>query len=317
VNFKTLAGFERRPPASQTAVQSAFYQALYCLEQARQQDFQAPHLMRQTLEHLQQAIAQDPRQLEAHLVLAGLLLLLGQADQALKSLNQARALAPEGPRVLEMLGLYREYLQLQQQPEAQLLLDVLADFRQQQQPLPAEQHQAWLEQLIPALIQQEMQIPETFRPDHTSARLQQLIQAVAEREQRLSELQAQLSLLERESDTLGLHLQLRPLEQNLLRYRQAEALCRRFVQIQRACDRTVLSTERLLEQVRQFRRAGGSCLTPEWESALNELLDRCDLIADQLDALAAEGHDHRCLDPGYAFLLQQVGGLQETLEEWD
>lgn len=130
-------------------------------------------------------------------------------------------------------------------------------------------------------------------------------------------LTAQLLDLDRagELETAQLHLNFEPLQQRLRLYDEILRMCGVFAELQR----------RLLSEVAEVKDASSALARqflpnhlPKFEQGLEMFQDRCDAVADQLDAIEAQGHDIGELVPVYEqwmALIEQFGDiLDERIE---
>jgi len=128
----------------------------------------------------------------------------------------------------------------------------------------------------------------------------------------LTDVQRRVVTLEADTDTLTLQQWVTPLEMGVRRWQQLIDASQQRQELQRRSTALTAEVQDLYRAVDDQRG------TPrEWEQTLESLLDRCDLLADDLDALDAAGQDIALLMPAYEFLSFQLEGLRDYVDEQD
>lgn len=115
-------------------------------------------------------------------------------------------------------------------------------------------------------------------------------------------LSQQLDIINEDIDIAPLQRQLYPVEQRLNTYQKWLAVSRMACQLAEHTTEYVRQTVAALEQ------------QPLPEPLLDPLLDGCDAIADQIDALQAQGYGTEGLEQIYGQLTQKVMEFQDLLE---
>jgi len=115
-------------------------------------------------------------------------------------------------------------------------------------------------------------------------------------------LSQQLDIINEDIDIAPLQRQLHPVEQRLNAYQRWLELSRITCQLAERTDDYFQQTVAALEQ------------EPLPESLLDPLLDGCDAIADQIDALQAQGYGTEGIEQLYGQLTQKVTQFQDLLE---
>jgi chromosome segregation ATPase len=286
----TIHGPPATPIVDLNAANAACQRGYALLEQARRQRTHAPRLLEQAAEAFSAALRQQPEQARACLGLGYLFLLVDQPQQALQFLHQARRLEPLNPEARLWIQQAERALSPYHSPHS----------RHERETEPVEQT---LHDLIHAFSQAP--VPQPVCEPLALASLQQQVQQL---QHQLDHLNTQLDQLESEHDTLGWRQQLRPLEERLHQFRGV-------IQTSEALRETAEQIRAGRQQVAELRQAG--LARARFERELEALLDRCDALADRLDAFEADGHEIQVLLAPYELLLQEVGQLQELLDEWN
>lgn len=127
-------------------------------------------------------------------------------------------------------------------------------------------------------------------------------------------LTAQLADLDRrgEIETARLHMNFEPLLQRLRLCDEALRICGVFSELgQRLARELAEVKEACVALAKQFLPNH----LPKFEQGLEIFQDRCDALADQLDALENQGHDIAELVPGYEAWMAQIEQFSEILDE--
>lgn len=124
----------------------------------------------------------------------------------------------------------------------------------------------------------------------------------------------QLAALEKPGDheTSQLHKNFEPLLQRLHLYEEAIKISAVFTQLQQRIQNEIHEVlEATLALAKQFLPNH----LPRFESGLEQFQDRCDAVADQLDALESQSHDIQPLVILYEKWLAHVETFTEVLDE--
>ncbi|HEY9842861.1 MAG TPA: hypothetical protein V6D23_20510, partial [Candidatus Obscuribacterales bacterium] len=141
--------------------------------------------------------------------------------------------------------------------------------------------------------------------------IEQLQKQNEELEDRVRGFDRQITLLDQDFDTSELRRRLRPLEVMLQRYQKAlevsESMQMIHKQLQGLIDTVRGISARVQNPVpEQLQRA---------EAEIESLMDSCDWVADQLDALDNQGHDIGPLEYSYKILAAIIEQVRDTVDE--
>jgi DNA repair exonuclease SbcCD ATPase subunit len=244
----------------------------------------------------QQAQRLRPQSPEPCLGLAYLALLEDQPQVALFHLERGLELAPTDTTLQTM----------QQQAQARLA-EIEAAGERHPSVMDEGALRTYLRDQVRALM--EIQVPS---PTQEPEILRQATAQWRYWRQVLTDVQRRVAELEPDTDTLALQQWVSPLESGVRRWQQLIDSS----QQRQGLQHTITA---LTEEVQGLYRAvdDQQGTRSEWETRLESLLDRCDLLADDLDALDATGQDIGLLMPGYEFLSFQLEGLRDYVDEQD
>ena len=125
------------------------------------------------------------------------------------------------------------------------------------------------------------------------------------------EIRNTLNTLDQEIDISPLQLQLKPFEMMLRRYTQFIEASQRLIDLkQRIRDESAL----VLSQIREGQGVADPSDVAILRENLESILDQCDKIADQMDAVEAMGFDNSVLMADYDKLIRYVEALQEEID---
>lgn len=140
------------------------------------------------------------------------------------------------------------------------------------------------------------------------------IQSLKEMLDKYAEIQADLSkqlvLVDSEMDSGMLHKQFQFFTGQVKRLANLIRISDEFNSILHALDQHTRQCRQLLLEARNQPE------TLRLEPELEALLDRCDFVADQLDALDEKGYDILPLKPAYRSFMHSLTELQDLLEEF-
>lgn len=244
----------------------------------------------------QQAQRLRPQSPEPCLGLAYLALLEDQPQVALFHLERGLELAPEDTT-----------LQTMQQQAQERLAEIEAAGEGHPSVMDEGALRTHLRDQVRALM--EIRVPS---PTQEPEALRQATAQWRYWRQVLTDAQRRVAELELETDTLALQQLVAPLEAGVRRWQQ---LIDSSQQRQELQEKIATLTEEVQGLYRAVDDQIGTRI--EWDARLESLLDRCDLLADDLDALDAAGQDIGLLMPGYEFLSFQLEGLRDYVDEQD
>lgn len=216
-----------------------------------------------------------------------------------------------------------------QNEDARTLLDQMSQNRPQARPADSSSSQN-----IPELDDTDPDYDELY--DQTETQINRLVQEVSsfspkdfgvrterfaiekmERKyagliQKQDQLLADLQFVEKEIDCDELRARLRPFNLFLERCRQILAKSWQQVELQQ-----ILNDHNIWIRKELIRIGRGDQLPDDFsQKRFEHLLEDCDALADQLDALEQEGHDVSGLVQSYEQLAAQVNNMQDLLDQY-
>jgi hypothetical protein len=123
---------------------------------------------------------------------------------------------------------------------------------------------------------------------------------------------ADLEILDAEIDIVPLKLKTRPIESLIQRYKQ---LLQFSAQLKQIMERISHENEMVMAQIQETRHTNDPEDIPILEKNLGILMDHCDQIADELDALEEKGLDINPAMSLYASLCQNIEALNDSVED--
>lgn len=289
-----LAGLQSRSTLhnQQRAAQAAaqYQQGLAHLETAIAT--QEPQHLSAASEALYRALQLNPHSAKAHLGLARLYLFMDHAPRAETHLREALRLNPHDP-------------------EAQALWDTIQAQAAASQSLPeleidCDQLYEETQQKVRACVQRVATTPP-IAPQADSAYTAALRDQLKQEQQQRADLHNHLQQIERELDTTALQTQLQAYDAWIHRLETTLQVSTQMLMLKSRIGREQAKVTDLMQQV----HANPQGL---WERALEDLMDRCDQIADDLDPLD-ERYDLSSLKPLYNQLVAHIHLLQEQIDE--
>lgn len=305
MNFRAFE-VETTPSAEQTA-DSYYAEAIAMLQAAELEAYQEPEQLKAVYQKLRAALKIEPQNKQFLNTLGYYLLLIGNQQQALKTVHKVLALDPAEETALNLLKTLKEVADPSPEALQQSQLESLASTPWPQSEQDYDALYDDLEEFIAEQSRYFMQLltsPEiTLDPDQVEAQEQafQLLDDVKE------VIVEKMEILEQDLDIEGLWQQLKPLEQLHVRYFQSLRLNGFFQILLDGINGTCQEVQNLFQESRNQTET-------ETNLAIERLYDSCDLLADELDQLSQQT-SIALLEPHYESLLQMVQELQETLDE--
>lgn len=269
-------------------------EGLALLQQAMRAGFTQPELLRQGFEILRSCLAQNPDHPDALCGMAWLLALCGRTDLA--RLYLARVLSQDFDHAY-----------------AAELWDALGE--------PAHSQSDWveidydslleaLESMLKASMQRfsQAQIPGPEGLGFDQPARTRIAELESELKLMLSQSRQYLELLQQEIDTDSLYVWLRPLRSIAHRlggHLEAQA---EYAELEAALQDGQ-------QQCRQLLNALSQGALSQTEAPLEALLDRCDALADRIDALEARHYRIPTLIRSYTAWVEAIRLLQDQLDE--
>ncbi|MEZ0367630.1 MAG: hypothetical protein ACAI44_00945 [Candidatus Sericytochromatia bacterium] len=280
-------------------------QAYFLIAEAEGQGFVDKAPLKQAMRLFIQAARQRRNYVEPYIGLAYLSLLIDQKEVALKYLQTALRLEPGNE---DALRLQNYLVEGPPEPVAEESFELVTlETVQTQDP---DQLYDQLEKALFHWIRELMKQPPPqagIKPEV----IEQLQKQNEELEDRVRGFDRQITLLDQDFDTSELRRRLRPLEVMLQRYQKAlevsESMQMIHKQLQGLIDTVRGISARVQNPVpEQLQRA---------EAEIESLMDSCDWVADQLDALDNQGHDIGPLEYSYKILAAIIEQVRDTVDE--
>lgn len=280
------------------------------LAAAFQSDFRDKAALQAALEKFLQAARFQRSSPEPLIGLGYIFLLLNQLDQAEKYLREALRLSPQDPDAAALLrDLHR--LRTPDLPAATPLTPTLSLSE------PAVTGVLSAEESGPDAVQHRIATVLTAAkawalppPSPDSARAEGLTQQLALFQQQYQTLQSEIQALQSDWDTTPLELALYPLEKILRQGQKRLELCQLYGQLVARMHKLQSQVETALAAV--FRAEAAQL--PIYESRLERVMDSCDQLADEIEALQ-DRHPTAELEAVYHELLQRVEQFRDCLDE--
>ncbi|PKL77440.1 MAG: hypothetical protein CVV27_05415 [Candidatus Melainabacteria bacterium HGW-Melainabacteria-1] len=305
LELKALAGIQaqRNQLDARRGEQSGklYQQGLTAFAQASQSDFADRAALREALVAWIEAIKQQRSNPAPYIALGYLFSLLGDGRTAIMYLKAAQNLDPAHPDPPVLI---------------QHLLEAPVKAVSAQKPaIPAptvdDESYEDLEDLLLVWIGR-VQVWPLPVASLTPELHRQLAQCHQELAQAIAQFEKGLQELETEFDVADLRKRLRPLESRLQQYSLAIQQSRELAQLNQEITRFQGKVEQALQP-----HSHGANLNPQLETEIEQWLDDCDAIADQLEALEAKSLDISSLLLNYESLSQLLAKLQDQLDEQD
>lgn len=291
-----------------------FYEdAAAAIQVAEDSGFQNLAALKRAHQSLEKAVALDPQDTRYLFLMAYLWFLMGSAEVSQAYLKAVLTLEPEHAQALE---LRRTWAQQQNLPP-------LAAWQQQVQafealPVPRNEAEydflyAEIEQFLQSMTRYFMQLelsPQSTMDSQTVAAQEQVLQQLNHVQQLVDQ---KLQLLAQKLEIQPLTQLNHPLRQIHARFEEALWATQVFNILQTACDAVQADAVNLLKEV---KAAGENGRRPgdHFQSALNDLLDACDALADDLDAIS-ERSSIDAIVPHYEETLRYVQHVQDVLDQ--
>ncbi|MGE3724521.1 MAG: hypothetical protein AB7I41_03165 [Candidatus Sericytochromatia bacterium] len=278
--------------------QDVYQQAMAYFQQAAKSEFQDKAALKQSVQLLHQTLHLTRDDHRPHLVLGYILYLMDQPTEAAVYAHQAQKLHPEDQRTRQLLGLLK--------PSSPQIFAVQASSHHTDLDFDAlyDQVESQIQEKSQHILSvhyhhlKPSQDPEIIRQlEHIHKALSQFIQQT----------EAKLSILEEEFELSELKNSLRPLQMRLKQWHNWLRLSEQMLALEAQIQAEIQSVRQWTEQARKG--------APISEQTLDVLFDRCDRLADRLDALEAEGIEINALLDLYQRLVKKTDALQDALDE--
>jgi len=272
--------------------QNHLARGIECMLLAEESNYQDKELLTEACDAFLESIKFNRQHTEAYVGMAYLLWLHGDTPRALTYLEQGLRTNPSHADVHTLIKQItgRSSKASQSLPAA-----------------PAPQH-ARLAEHIQALLQQlqaeKIAAVAASVNSHAIERLQERLQHW---ENEYDEVLVQIDGLEGFHERVMLTCELGPVQDRILAYHAALKQSGRLLDL----DDKILENTRLTRQYLDELEAGDVGM---FQAYLEILLDNCDTLADELDALEKDGLNIRTLDSHYQQLIEGVETFQQALE---
>lgn len=283
-------------------------EGLDLLNQAEANGFQNIALLKQAARLFLKAQQGNQRDVRPYLFVAYVFLLLGDPMRSSAHLNLARRQDPTSALVKEFSEQLMAFSQKQKQKQKPKTSNThkQLDFSKDRDPDQLYDH---LEQIILSEVRQ-LQIlvpPQSDAPESECEHFHSLIQQA---QQNFDDIQAQIHELDQHLDTYALKSRLRPMEL-LLKRHQIHYQSLQFVpQIQGSLDQLRADLNQAMYALERDLPKDKQPL----EAQLEQLLDRLDAVADQIDELEAKGFKNPQLEQNYKFVMHRLEDYQDQLD---
>lgn len=265
-----------------------------CMLLAEENGYQDRELLTEACDAYIEAIKFNRQNTEAYVGMAYLLWILGDNRQALSYLEQGLRTNPNNKDVHTLIQKITGY-----GPKAV-------------QAAPASEDAAALSAQVTQMVDDLLDYLESEKTaaiaasvnEHAIERLQDKLQ---DWELRYDEVLAGIDQLEAFHERVMLTVELAPIQDRILAYHQAL----------RQSEKLVALDDKIIENIattRDYLDALGKGDPGMFHAYLDMLLDNCDALADELEALEKEGLNIRTLESHYQQLSELVEALQSQLE---
>lgn len=294
---------------------SFMQQATSLLEQAKQQGFHNPAVLKQASQALLQAIQAMPKDPEAYVQMAYLWYLLMETIQAAFYLDSALSLAPEHAAALNLKGLLEKIQGIVFEPVLDLgfrrfnLSRLTAGAAQDCDALYDE-----LAQMIQNQVYELMQVPPPLPVDHEE-RFSRLEQASQWLNKLCTQILERMRLLEQELDTHTLQTRFRALETLSKRFERALNDSWQISQLQQEIQTQKQKTIQCLSMINQSEEQPEPDVLALMHLQLEYLLDSVDQLESQLQPFKQPGIELPLVEKEFKTLQFLLDALQESLEE--
>jgi DNA repair ATPase RecN len=277
-----------------TAKADRYHQGLTVLHQARHNHFADKQLLGQAFEHFKGAIRLNRQDIRPYLGTVYLLFLMGETQLAQYFLKQAQRLEPDHADIAAL----ENYLA---QPA----------YETQQIPLDFDQLYQDVRSFIFAQTRWQMSLgtPQTPQTDTDEIHL---LKQFTHFQTQLDAIRQYLLLMDEELDVADLWQNLKPLETLEKRYQRLAEHIQATRAIATALETYKAQSEQWLTSVPQLET---KAQVKQLENQLEQMMDHCDRIADQLEALQKQKIPTTALEQRYEQWVQLLERLDDLLDE--
>lgn len=293
---------------SRQSLSEKYYQeGIVGLARAQQENYTRPQSLVTACESLIKAIQYGRTNPKPYIAMGYLMILINDRDKAMRYLLEARRLEPDNADTqayLDFLSRPAQTPKADVRPTfvAKALDEIEAGF---DYDALYEETEARIFDEVKRLMNVRIVPPLADRKQHRQLKAQQ------EEVMTLIEgFNAKLKTLDEEFDIGELQNRLRPLDQLSRRLTAAREVSRRFILLLEALHQLRAEVDALLQKTDQ-----SFGLTEACQQLVEQILDRTDQLADDLDALEQEGHDIQPVQPTYESLVAQIERLNEIIED--
>lgn len=276
------------PPSSAKKNIPLWEKCLSFLNHARQEQFQNAETVQQAYAALKGAITQTPAIPEPYLGMSYLLWRTGHYDSAYFVCQEALKVSPGNKDALQI--------------QAQLEKDPRFKQISQNNGLDFDGLYDEVEALLLKNVHYYLQSQANITPGVVQRPIFEKLSTLVQ------EIESYIHLLETEFDVSTLQSRLHPLQVLSRRQQKMSSISTQFKTIQAEMETNLELTNQLIHLSVDPENPA------EIESKVESLLDRCDLIADQIDDLEKQGHNTASLEQIYNQWIEKVAILQEQLE---
>jgi len=269
------------------------------LAKAEETGFKDKSLLKSASDAFIRAIRQERGNAEAYVGLGYLLLLISDFEGAEKQLKAALQFAPDNRDAKSLLE-FSQHKRLgiplkTAQPETEESEQLLIQF--------VERIQAATRKCKSSLLKQ---------PLMDMGQLQVLLKEHGESQWRFQQLEHELAELDQSFDAHSLKGLLSTFS-DLLRHQTK--MIQTSLTFQKLEQALLGQMQRVRDAIVNLPHLNNKAAIQAFESeTLEDLLDHCDKLADQLDTVSEQGHDIRALERQYETLVQMIENLQEQID---
>lgn len=286
---------DRKAQQSNHLVQQGFI----LLAKAEEEGFKNKFLLKRAAKIFLNNILQHHQNIEAHLGLSYVFLLLSNYSKAEYYLNQALSISPEHPDVHKLL----QFTQSQAiDPDATAVSHELDE----------DEFDALYDKVEFAIYTHIRTIMAAPSPQITLnlTTIKSMEQQLEDLEQAHLSILNQLVILDKEFDINELKQKLKPIELTLKRYEKVIKVSSIFANIEDEIKHHFKIVCKLLKQLE-----GKKVTQKKLEQSVENLLDASEHFTEQLDYLDNKGYNIQILKDSHRELLDYIDRLQNTIEE--
>lgn len=282
--------------------EEAYEEALTYLAKAQQSGFEDKEALKEASRLLIRSIQFGRQNVDAHVAMGYLLILLGDTIQAVRYLNEARRLDPQHEDAQALIEHLKQPAERETPAYQQEMKEVSDELSEGLDELYEKTVKAIYEQseAVAYIKWQPALSPSMFR----------------EHEEAFQAIEKTLQLAEENFMELELEMNVQTLRQKLQPLEQAKTKLERLRQMSGQLLRVVSEMKKLADEAEQatLEITLGKADLDAMEDKLDHYLDECDRYADMLDEVEGQGYSISELEKSYSSLVSNVEKLQDALD---